>query len=248
MNKSLERVQLLVGEEGIQELQNATVLVVGIGGVGSHAAEALARAGIGHLLLLDGDVIQESNLNRQIHATVDTIGQAKVEAMKNRIHSIQPNCKITTYQLFFDGNQEFIFDQKIDYVVDAIDTISSKLDLIQICQKKGIPFISSLGMANRWDSSQLIITTLDKTNYDPFAKAVRSMARKRAMDLRKIPVIFSKEVSVVQNKVINVDGQTRKERIPPASTSFVPPAAGLLAASYVTRKLLEKILERGIQK
>ena len=239
MNKRLERVQLLIGNQGINTLANSTVLVVGVGGVGAMAIEALARSGVGHLIIVDGDNIGESNINRQIHATTQTIGQPKVEAMKERVFLINPDCQVSTYQVFFDMSQKEILNSKIDFVIDAIDTITSKIDLIEICLDQKIPFISSMGMANRFDSSKLIVTTLDKTEYDPFSKAVRAVARKRNLNLKQIPVVFSQEVGQIQNQTINESGTTRKERTPPASTSFVPPAAGLLLASYVVRKLLE---------
>ena len=233
----LQRLELLIQEEKIKELQAACVLVMGLGGVGGNATEALARSGIGKLILVDGDIVQESNTNRQLIASIHTIGQDKVQAMKDRILAINPDCEVVVHKEFFDGSKKELFDEKIDFVIDAIDTISSKLDLIEICIEKKIPFISCLGMANRFDPSRLKVTRLDKTENDPFAKAVRAAVRKRGMSL-KIPVVFSEEIPVKQNKVVNEEGETRKEQIPPGSTAFVPPAAGLLCASYVVRVLL----------
>ena len=235
----LQRLELLIQEKGIQILRDSCVLVMGLGGVGGNAVESLARSGVGKLILVDGDVIQESNINRQLIATIHTIGLDKVRAMKDRILEINPECDVITHKEFFDESKKILINDELDFVIDAIDTISSKLDLIEICKEKKIPFISCLGMANRFDPSKLKITRLDKTENDPFAKALRTAARKRGMDL-KIPVVFSEEIPMKQNKVVNEEGETRKEMIPPGSTAFVPPAAGLLCASYVVRTLLSK--------
>jgi Dinucleotide-utilizing enzymes involved in molybdopterin and thiamine biosynthesis family 1 len=239
----LQRLGLLIQEEGIQRLQDSCVLVMGLGGVGGNAVESLARSGVGKLIIVDGDVIQESNINRQLIATVNTIDKDKVQVMKDRIQEINPDCNVIAHREFFDVDKKELFDDKIDFVIDAIDTVSSKLDLIEICIKKKIPFISCLGMANRFDPSKLKVTRLDKTEYDPFAKALRTAARKRGMDL-KIPVVFSEEIPIKQNTIVNEEGETRKEMIPPGSTAFVPPAAGLLCASYAVKILLNKGSEK----
>lgn len=239
MEESLSRLALLIQSEGIKRLKEATVMIIGVGGVGSYAAESLARSGIGHLILVDHDVIAPSNLNRQIHANLDTIGQLKTEAMKQRIASFMPSCEVSTHSILFDASQAFLFEQPLDYVIDAIDTVSCKIDCIELCQQHKIPLISSLGMANRFDSSAIIQTTLDKTNYDPLARALRQQMKKRGIDY-KIEVIFSKEIPVKQNQVVNAEGNNRKERIPPASSSFVPAAGGLLCGSIVVRKLLNR--------
>lgn len=237
-SERLQRLELLIGTEGITKLKQCCVLVLGLGGVGGSAAEALARSGVGKLILVDGDTVSASNINRQTIATTDTIGKDKTAAMKEKILSINPDCEVITHKIFFTKADVEIFTADIDFVVDAIDTISSKLDAVELCQEKGIAFIASLGMANRFDPSKLQVTTLEKTTMDPFAKAVRNAARKRALDL-KIPVVFSSEQPFRQNTEVNVEGETRKERIPPASTAFVPPAAGLLCAYWAIRYLLD---------
>ena len=158
--------------------------------------------------------------------------------MIKHIKSISKDINITGYDVFFDKDQSHIFDN-VDYVIDAIDTISSKMDLINICLEKGLPFISSMGMGNRLDPSKVYETTLDKTEYDPVARILRKMARDNKLDLKKIRVVFSSEQPIVQNRVINKDGDTRKERIPPASMLLVPPAAGLLCASICIRDLIK---------
>lgn len=233
-----ERTRLLLGNKQVEILKDATVMVVGIGGVGSYCAEALARCGIGRLLLVDHDCVSESNLNRQIHATYDTIGKPKTEVMKERIHSYRKDCEVILYPMFYQAeNNEVLVKNKIDFVVDAIDTISAKLDLIAYCLEHKIDFISCLGMANRLDSTAVCISELMKTSYDPLAKVMRSQVRKRRLK-GKIPVVFSKEQPIKQNIETDPDAPTRKLRIPPASSPFVPAAAGLACASYVVRKML----------
>jgi len=233
----LERVILLLGEEAVQRLAAATVLVAGVGGVGSYAVEGLARSGVGHLILIDKDTVAASNLNRQMMATYDTIGQGKCEAMKARIQSYRKDCRIDCVQAFFDESSAGLLRQA-DFAVDAIDTVSSKLDFISACHAYGVPFVSSLGMGNRLDPSKVQLTDLWKTSGDPLARSVRQMARQRGMDY-PIPVLFSTEQPrKVQNEVVNPDGKTRKDRIPPASMVFVPAAAGLLAASAAVRALI----------
>lgn len=238
MNEASIRLESLIGEAALNKLKNSTVLIVGVGGVGSFAAEALARSFIGKLILLDMDCVSVSNLNRQLLATLQTIDRPKVEVMKERILSINPDCEVETIQAFYNKEMEACFKGKVDFVVDAIDILSSKMDLIEACNERGIPCISSLGMGNRLDPSQLMVTTLDKTSYDPLAKALRQMVKKRKYT-KKIPVVFSKEIPFRQSILVNEDKTTRKEKLPPSSSAFVPSAAGLLCASYVVRKLIE---------
>ncbi len=157
------------------------MLIVGIGGLGGYAAEALGRSGIGKLILVDADTVAPSNLNRQIIATLQTLNQSKTEVMAARIRSFAPECEVRAVNAFFNEQSESLFDQKIDYVIDAIDTLSSKLALIEMAQRHSVPCISSLGMANRFDPTQLTVTTLDKTCNDPLARALRQMVRKRGI-------------------------------------------------------------------
>lgn len=239
MSEAFNRVELLIGKDGFKRLQQSCVMIVGIGGVGSYAAEALARSGIGKLILVDNDVVAQSNLNRQIIADYDSIGKAKCELMKQRISAYNDQCEVICVRRFFDSTCEDLFAiDSIDYVIDAIDTVSCKLDLIQMCAWRKIPCISSLGMANRLDPSSLKVTTLDKTSVDPLAKALRQAAKKRNYT-RKIKVVFSQEQPIKQNTIVNEQGKTRKEKFPPASMIFVPAAAGLLLASAVTQAILK---------
>lgn len=226
---ALNRLELLIGEKHSQLLAQKRVLVVGIGGVGSFAVEALARSGIGNLLLVDYDQVAISNLNRQIHAGLNTIGASKVLAMQARLAEIAPWCQVEAFQLKFDEDSDFLLDE-IDFVIDAIDDIKAKVTLIKLALNKAVPIISCLGMANRLDSSLLEVTTLDKTYNDPFAKALRNRLRNEQVSL-KIPVVFSKELPIIKQ----VD--TAENKILPSSI-FVPSSAGILCASYVIRKII----------
>lgn len=239
MNEASKRFEYLVNENGLKACQEATVLVVGVGGVGSFAAEALARSFIGKIILLDNDVVATSNLNRQLIATQATLGLSKVEVMKERIKSINPDCEVIAIQGFYDADRADCFEGKVDFVVDAIDTLSSKMDLIEVCAKRNIPIISSLGMGNRLDPTQISITTLDKTSYDPLARALRTIVKKRNFK-KKISVVFSKENPLRQQRIENEEGKTRKEIMPPGSSAFVPSTAGLICASYVVNQLIKK--------
>lgn len=239
METPLQRMELLIGCEGIEKLQNATVLVIGVGGVGSYAAEALARCGVGKLILIDGDVVAPSNLNRQIHANYETIGKSKTQVMKERILTYRKDCEVIRYDMFYDADKnEEVFQTSIDFVVDAIDTMTSKLALIQYCLQHNIAFLSSMGMANRMDPTKLEICDLMKTSYDPVAKIMRNMVRKARIK-GKIPVVYSSEHPSVQHVIVNEDGKTRKQKMPPASSPFVPSAAGLAIASYAVKKIVE---------
>ena len=243
MDEASKRLTYLVGEDGLEVLQKSTVMIVGIGGVGGYVAESLARSFVGRLILIDNDVVSESNLNRQIIATYDTLGQAKVEVMKQRISKINLHCEVIAMQQFYSGKDAQCFTIRPDFVVDAIDTLTSKMDLIEQCSEHGIPCISSLGMGNRLDPSCLRITTLDKTSYDPLAKALRNLVKKRGYR-KKISVVFSSEIPLRQHWIDNPMGITRKEVYPPSSSAFVPAAAGLLCGSYVVGELLKKKKEK----
>lgn len=234
-----ERMKYLIGQENVELLTKKRVVVFGVGGVGSYACEALARSGIGSLVLIDHDVVDVTNINRQIPALHSTVGLKKVDVMKQRIADINPECNVAAFACFMNkDNIAEIMQGQVDFIVDAIDTVTSKLDLYEYAQEKQIPIISSLGMANRLDPTKVIVTRLDKTENDPLAKSVRTQARRRNLSL-KVPVVFSTETPITQNKVINEDGQTRKEKYPVSSSPFVPSSAGLACASYVVRTLIE---------
>lgn len=224
-----ERSALLLGNEALEILKNKTVLVVGIGGVGSFCVEALARTGIGHLILVDKDKVESSNINRQLLATIETIDQVKVIVMKKRIQTLNPECKVDTYDCFYDCSMdEKIFSQKIDFVIDCIDSIKSKQDLAMACIQRDIPFLSSMGTARRLDPSKLEIMELEKTSYDPIAKRIRNWKRKNKIR-NKIWVVCSTEPP-----------RPVEAGKPLPSMIFVPASAGLLLASECVKKLISK--------
>lgn len=224
-----ERSALLLGNEALEILKNKTVLVVGIGGVGSFCVEALARTGIGHLILVDKDKVESSNINRQLLATTETIDQVKVIVMKKRIQTLNPECKVDMYDCFYDCSMdEKIFSQKIDFVIDCIDSIKSKQDLAMACIQRNIPFLSSMGTARRLDPSKLEIMELEKTSYDPIAKRMRNWKRKNKIR-NKIWVVCSTEPP-----------RPVEAGKPLPSMIFVPASAGLLLASECVKKLINK--------
>lgn len=224
-----ERSALLLGNEALEILKNKTVLVIGIGGVGSFCVEALARTGIGHLILVDKDKVESSNINRQLLATTETIDQVKVIVMKKRIQTLNPECKVDTYDCFYDCSMdEKTFSQKIDFVIDCIDSIKSKQDLAMACIQRDIPFLSSMGTARRLDPSKLEIMELEKTSYDPIAKRMRNWKRKNKIR-NKIWVVCSTEPP-----------RPVEAGKPLPSMIFVPASAGLLLASECVKKLINK--------
>ena len=239
MSEMSSRSQLLIQESGIEKLRNACVLVVGVGGVGSFAIEALARCNVGKIIIVDKDVVSISNLNRQIHASYETIDVSKTMAMKNRINSYNKDCEVVCINEFFDENSTFINDYKIDFCIDAIDTISSKFALIKKCYENNIKIISCMGMGNRLDSSKIIITTLDKTEYDPLARALRNIVKKNRFN-HKIHVVTSTEIPFKQKEVMDENATILKDRIPPSSMIFTPSTAGITCASYVVRNILKQ--------
>ena len=227
------RTELLIGEDGIEKLHNSKVIVFGIGGVGSFVVEALTRAGVGNLILVDNDTVCISNLNRQIHATQDTVGNVKVEAMKARVLSINPNCNVEAKQEFITAdNIQEIIPEDIDYVVDAIDTVTSKLALAEYCYKKDIKLIASMGTGNKMDPTQFRVTDVFKTKVCPLAKVMRAELRKRGV--KKLKVVYSEEVPMVPNKGRAV---ASKKRQTPGSISFVPPVAGMIIGGEVIKDL-----------
>lgn len=240
------RTERLIGSEGIEILKNSRVAIFGIGGVGSYAVEALCRSGIGTLLLIDYDDICITNINRQIHATVKTVGRSKVEVMRDRLLDINPNANIIIYKdLYNHETAEKLLSKDYDYVIDAIDMVSSKLDLIERCNKLEIPIISCMGAGNKLDPTKLEVTDIYKTSVCPLAKVMRYELRKRG--IKKLTVVYSTETPVVQSEIVGENENSgiesdnlSKRRQTPGSISFVPSAAGLILSSVVVRALLKK--------
>ncbi|HAN95227.1 MAG: tRNA threonylcarbamoyladenosine dehydratase [Limnochordia bacterium] len=220
------RTELVLGAENLQRLQAAKVAVVGLGGVGGHAAEALARSGVGTLILIDHDLVAISNLNRQIVALEATIGRPKVEVMAERIAQINPACRVIAHQAYYSReNHQQLLPEDLTFVADAIDSVRSKVDLIEACLKQGIPLISSLGAGNKVDPTRLKVADISQTHTCPLARAVRGALRKRGIE-RGVAVVFSDERTVGKRA-----GST------PGSTAFVPGAAGLVMASWIVRQI-----------
>ncbi len=241
MLNQFSRTELFFGSDGMQKLKNAHVAVFGIGGVGGHAVDALARSGVGAITLIDNDDVSLTNVNRQMVATLDTVGQPKVEVAKARIQSINPECRVTALQKFFlpENAQEFDFAQ-YDYIVDAIDTVSGKIALAQLAQEYGIPIISSMGAGNKLDPTAFKVTDIYKTSVCPLAKVMRHELKKRGV--RKLKVVYSEELplqpdSDVMAQIMQEEASDSPRRQIPASNAFVPPVVGLIIAGEVIKDI-----------
>lgn len=228
------RTEMVLGSEAMLKLKKSKVAIFGIGGVGSFVAESLARCGIYELVLIDFDDIAASNINRQIHATIETIGKLKVEEMKNRLLKINPEIKITAIpKLYNKDTTDDILTEDIDYVIDAIDMVTSKLLLIEECKKKNIPIICSMGTGNKMNPAMFEIADISKTSVCPLAKVMRLELRRR--NIKKVKVVYSKEQPV---KPVQLESSTSR-RETPGSISFVPSVAGLILASEVVKDLIK---------
>ncbi len=230
MSEMFSRTEMLLGKSNMDKLKTAHVAVFGLGGVGGHICEALARCGVGSFTLFDNDVVAESNLNRQIIATVNTIGMAKTDAMKERILSINPDANVTTHQTFYlPENADTYPLNNYDYIVDAIDTVSAKIELAVRAEKAGIPIISSMGTGNKLDPTQFKITDIYKTSVCPLARVMRRELKLK--NVKSLKVVYSEEIP------IKTQCDNEGKRIP-GSTSFVPSVAGLIIASEVIKDLI----------
>jgi len=224
----LMRTRLLLGEEKLKRLQNACVMVLGCGAVGSYAIEALARAGIGHLKLVDFDTVATSNINRQLYALNSTIGQKKIDVARARIADISPDIKVDTFDLFLDDSNANEVIQDVDFVIDAIDSKQSKIAIYRICQAKSIPFISSMGAALRTDATKIKIDKLSKTSVCPLAANLRQLCKKSGIDMN-FPVVFSTEPAHTG----------RAENRQMGSLSTITGIFGLILANYVINELIK---------
>ncbi|MDB5054592.1 MAG: tRNA threonylcarbamoyladenosine dehydratase [Bacilli bacterium] len=246
MVHQFSRTELAIGPEGLDVLKNSTVAVLGIGGVGSFAAEALARSGVGRIVMIDKDVVDITNINRQLHALLSTVGQPKAELMKERIALINPECEAIALRMFYtEETYEQIFAYPLDYVIDASDTIIYKVHLIKECIARKIPMISCMGAANKMDPTQFKIADISKTSMDPMARVIRQKLRQAGIK-KGVKVVFSTEKpgvpreEVTQQIVSENAPNIRKAQQPPASNSFVPPVAGFIMVSAAVRDLLDK--------
>lgn len=241
------RTELLIGPSGLNKLRNSTVAIFGIGGVGTFAAEALARTAVGKLVLVDDDDICLTNINRQIHATRSNIGKSKVHTMKERILDINPMAQVITYkELYNSESAERLLDSSYDYVIDAIDMVTAKIDLIQRCKEKNIPIISSMGAGNKLDPTKFVVDDIYNTSICPLAKVIRKELRKRK--IKDLKVVYSKEKPITP---IQLDSNCKTDCICPnkdrtctvrhqipGSIAFVPSVVGLIIASVVVRDLI----------
>lgn len=234
MLNQFSRTELLIGQKGVKKLSESRVAVFGIGGVGGYVVEALVRSGLGTIDLIDNDIVALTNLNRQIIATHKTIGQYKVDVMEMRAKEINPEINVRTYKTFFTAETSKEFDfTKYDYVVDAIDTVVGKLEIIECCKKSGVRVISSMGAGNKMHPEFFEVADISKTSVCPLAKVIRQELKKRK--IKDVKVVYSKELPIKpESSNENIEG---KKQIP-GSNAFVPSAAGLIIAGEVVRDLI----------
>ncbi|MDY4576075.1 MAG: tRNA threonylcarbamoyladenosine dehydratase [Intestinibacter sp.] len=228
------RTGLIVGQEGLDKLKNANVIVFGVGGVGSFACEAIVRAGVGNITIVDFDDVDITNINRQIPALHSTVGKFKVDVMKDRLLDINPDLNIKTVKKVYSAEtSDEIFTEDYDYVVDAIDMVTSKIKLIEVCNEKGFKIISSMGMGNKLDPTKIVVTDIYKTHTCPLAKVLRRELKNRR--IKKLKVVYSTEQPIeLKEKIMN------GRKVTPGSVSFVPSVGGLVIASVVVRDLLDQ--------
>lgn len=221
------RTERLIGKDALQKLKNSNIIIFGLGGVGSYTAEALARSGIGKMTVVDKDTVDITNINRQLYALRSTVGKPKAEVARERILDINPECEITAIQKMYlpENSEEFNLSQ-YDYIVDAIDNVTAKIDLAVKAEQLGIPIISSMGTGNKLDPAAFKVSDIYKTSVCPLCRAMRTQLKKRGV--KKLKVVYSEEMP-------KTDGERT-----PASISFVPPAAGLIIAGEVIRDITEK--------
>lgn len=235
MIHEFSRTELLIGEEGLNRLANATVMVLGVGGVGSHCIEALARSGVGTLILVDNDKVSRTNINRQSIAYLSTVGDYKTKLMKDRIDDICPSINVFTYETFvLPENLNEIFERKVDYIVDAIDTVTAKLAIAEYAKEHQIPLISCMGTGNKLHPELFEITDISKTSVCPLCKVMRKELKERG--IHHLKVLYSKE-KPIDTSARSTGEDKGMRRSLPGSISFVPPVAGLLIAGEVIREI-----------
>ena len=230
MENQFERTENLIGKENLEKLKTKKVAVFGIGGVGSFVVEGLARAGIENFILVDNDIVSLTNINRQIIATHKTIGKPKVEVAKQRILEINPNANVEIYQQLFMPETEGILAEDIDYIIDCVDTVTAKLELVVRAEKLNIPIISCMGSGNKLDPTRFEVTDIFKTSVCPLAKVMRKELKAR--EIKKLKVIYSKEEPI---KII----ESTEEKVKAGSISFVPSVAGVIIAGEVIKDIIK---------
>ena len=233
MKEQFKRTELIFSKENMEKLYNSKVIVFGVGGVGGHLTEALARSGVGHITIVDFDDVEITNINRQLVALHSTIGKSKVEVLKARLLDINPDIKVEAIKKFYLPENEDEFDlSKYDYVIDAVDNMSAKISLVLRANSQDVPIISAMGAGNKIDPTKLEVSDIYKTSVDPLAKILRHELKKRG--ITRLKVVYSKE------EPIKVNEYDEKKRAITGSTSFVPPAMGLVIASEVIKDLLNR--------
>jgi len=237
--EQFSRTERLLGTEAVHKLQGAHVAVFGLGGVGSYAAEALARSGVGTLTLVDMDTVCISNINRQLVADFETLGRKKTEVMRERVARVNPEAKVICRDVFYsEENAESVDFAGMDYIVDAIDTVASKITLICRAQEAGIPVVSSMGAGNKLDPTRFEVADIYKTSVCPLAKVMRRELRARGV--KALKVVYSREEPREPFEDVEVPPACTYKRKPPGSVAFVPPAAGLILAAEVVRDLIKE--------
>ncbi len=235
MSKEFSRTKMLIGQEGIELLQNAHIAVFGAGGVGGYVLEALARSGIGTIDIIDNDTISKTNINRQIIALHSTVEKLKVDMWRERIYDINPKCQVNVFPYFYLPEHSHLFDfSKYSYVVDAIDTVTAKIDLVVKCKEVHTPLICCLGTGNKFDVTQLEITDIYKTSICPLAKVMRRELKARGIESQT--VLYSKEAPI--KPMIEEENEKLQKKAVPGSMVFVPATAGIYIASFIVQKLL----------
>lgn len=235
MKEQFSRTAIVFGKDAIKKLQNCRVAVFGIGGVGGHAVEVLARSGVGALDLIDFETISESNINRQLLATHSTVGEYKVDVAKKRVLDINPDCKVTVYKTFFLPKTADVFDfSKYDYIIDTVDTVTAKIELIETAKKHNVPVISAMGAGNKTDPTAFKVADISKTKVCPLAKVMRLELKKRK--IRKVKVVYSEELPTITEAAPLPENYFKRSI--PGSTPFVPPVVGMIVASEVVKDLL----------
>ena len=230
---------MLLGKEAVEKLKNSHVAVFGIGGVGGYALEALVRAGIGEIDIIDSDDVAVSNINRQILATTKTVGQKKVDVAEARAKEINPDIKINKYPIFYLPETANLFDfANYDYIIDAIDTVSGKMELIKRANEIGTPIICSMGTGNKLDPSAFEVADIYKTSVCPLAKVMRGLCKKAG--IKHLKVVYSKELPLTPHEIEGAEKKGTLGRTSPASCSFVPPVAGFILAGEVVKDLISK--------
>ena len=231
------RTEMLLGKEALEKLQSSRVAIFGIGGVGGYALEALVRAGVGEIDIIDSDCVAVSNINRQILATTETVGQKKVDVAEVRAKAINPDIKINKFDIFYLPETADRFDfSNYDYIIDAIDTVGGKMELIKRANECGTPIICSMGTGNKLNPAAFEVADIYKTTVCPLAKVIRSLCRKAG--IKHLKVVYSKEEPITPHAIENAEQKGTAGRISPASCSFVPPVAGFILAGEVIKDLV----------